>query len=77
MIATLKAIDLRSELVFVGDEGTTEIRGPTRRRGVEVAARGQIWGPIYINGSLTWSKAEFANGDAIPLAPDHMRFGAR
>ncbi len=76
MIATLWAIDLRSELVFVGDEGTTEIRGPTRRRGVEVAARGQIWGPIYINGSLTWSKSEFVNGDAIPLAPELTAYGA-
>lgn len=76
LIATLWAIDLRSELVFVGDEGTTEIRGPTRRRGVEVAARGQIWGPIYINGSLTWSKSEFVNGDAIPLAPELTAYGA-
>ncbi|MDF2460486.1 MAG: putative TonB-dependent receptor, partial [Nitrospira sp.] len=76
LIATLWAIDLRSELVFVGDEGTTEIRGATRRRGLEVAARGQIWGPIYINGSLTWSKAEFANGDAIPLAPELTAYGA-
>ena len=75
-IATLWAIDLRSELAFVGDEGTTEIRGPTRRRGVEVAARGQIWGPIYINGSLTWSKSEFVNGDAIPLAPELTAYGA-
>ena len=76
LIATLWAIDLKSELVFVGDEGTTEIRGPTRRRGVEVAARGQIWGPIYINGSLTWSKSEFVNGDAIPLAPELTAYGA-
>lgn len=76
LIATLWAIDLRSELVFVGDEGTTETRGPTRRRGVEVAARGQIWGPIYINGSLTWSKSEFVNGDAIPLAPELTAYGA-
>jgi outer membrane receptor protein involved in Fe transport len=76
LIATLWAIDLRSELVFVGDEGTTEIRGPTRRRGVEVAARGQIWGPIYINGSLTWSKSEFVNGGAIPLAPELTAYGA-
>jgi outer membrane receptor protein involved in Fe transport len=72
----LWAIDLTSELVFVGDEGTTESRGPTRRRGIEAALRGQVWGPIYINGSITWSKAEFDNGDAIPLAPELTAYGA-
>ncbi|MGH7232492.1 MAG: TonB-dependent receptor, partial [Nitrospiraceae bacterium] len=76
LIATLWAVDLQSELVFVGDEGTTEIRGPTRRRGVEIAARGQIIGPLYVNGSFTWAKAEFRNGDAIPLAPELTAYGA-
>lgn len=70
LIATLWAVDLKSELVFVGDEGTTEIRGATRRRGMEVAARGQVWGPLYVNGSFTWSSPKFSNGDAIPLAPE-------
>jgi len=76
LMTTLWAIDLKSELVFVGDEGTTESRGPTRRRGIEAALRGQVWGPIYINGSITWSKAEFDNGDAIPLAPELTAYGA-
>jgi hypothetical protein len=76
LIATLWRLDLKSELVFVGDEGTTEIRGATRREGVEVAARGQVWGPIYFNGSVTYTKAEFRNGDAIPLAPEVTAYGA-
>jgi outer membrane receptor protein involved in Fe transport len=76
LIATLWQLDLKSELVFVGDEGTTEIRGATRRQGMEVAARGQIWGPLYFNGSVTWTKAEFRNGDAIPLAPEVTAYGA-
>jgi outer membrane receptor protein involved in Fe transport len=76
LIATLWQLDLKSELVFVGDEGTTEIRGATRRQGVEVAARGQVWGPLYFNGSVTWTKAEFRNGDAIPLAPEVTAYGA-
>ncbi len=74
--ATAWRLDLKSELVFVGDEGTTEIRGATRRQGVEVAARGQVWGPLYINGSFTWTHAEFHNGDAIPLAPEYTAYGA-
>ncbi len=76
LIATLWALDLKQELVFVGDEGTTEIRGASRRRGMEVAARGQVWGPLYFNGSVTWTTAEFTNGNAIPLAPEVTAYGA-
>ena len=76
LLATLWRLDLKSELVFVGDAGTTEIRGATRREGVEVAARGQVWGPIYLNGSVTWTKAEFRNGEAVPLAPEVTAYGA-
>lgn len=74
--ATLWRLDLKSELVLVGDEGTTEIRGATRRQGVEVAVRGQVWGPLYVNGSFTWTHAEFRNGDAIPLAPEYTAYSA-
>jgi outer membrane receptor for monomeric catechols len=74
--ATAWALDLKQELVLVGDEGTTEIRGASRRRGGEVAARGQVWGPLYFNGSVTYTKAEFHNGDAIPLAPEVTAYGA-
>jgi len=76
LLATLWRLDLKSELVFVGDEGTTEIRGASRREGVEVAARGRVWGPLYFNGSVTYTKAEFRNGDAIPLAPEVTAYGA-
>ena len=76
LIATVWRLDLQSELVFVGDEGTTEIRGPSRRQGFEIAARGQLWGPLYVNGSFTWTHAEFRNGDAIPLAPKYTAYGA-
>jgi outer membrane receptor protein involved in Fe transport len=76
LTATLWRLDLKSELVFVGDEGTTEIRGASKREGVEFAARGQVWGPLYFNGSVTYTKAEFRNGDAIPLAPEVTAYGA-
>ncbi|MEW6245521.1 MAG: TonB-dependent receptor plug domain-containing protein [Nitrospirota bacterium] len=76
LIATAWALDLKQELVFVGDEGTTEIRGATQRRGIEVAARGQVWGPLYFNSSFTWTQAEFRNGDAIPLAPEYTAYGS-
>jgi outer membrane receptor for monomeric catechols len=76
LIATVWQLDLQSELVLNGDAGTTDIRGPSRRRGVEVAARGQIWGPLHMNSSLTWTNAEFRNGVAIPLAPEWTAYGA-
>jgi len=43
---------------------------------LEVAARGPIWGPLSFNGSVTWTKAEFNNGDKIPLAPELTAYGA-
>jgi len=77
LIATLWALDLKSELVFVGDEGTTEARGPTRRYGMEVGARGQVYGPVYFNGSFTWTHAEFKDtGLAVPLAPELTSYAA-
>jgi hypothetical protein len=42
LIATAWLLDLQSELVFVGDKGTTEIRGRSRRQGLEGAVRGQV-----------------------------------
>lgn len=77
LIATVWALDLQSELVLVGDAGTTVPRGATRRNGVEVAARGQVVGPLYLNGSVTWTHAEFRQtGAAIPLAPELTAYGA-
>jgi hypothetical protein len=77
LMATFWGLDLNSELVFVGDAGTTEARGATRRYGVEAGARGQIYGPLHFNGSLTWTHAEFKDtGLAIPLAPELTAFAA-
>ena len=76
LLATFWWLDMNSELLFVGDAGTTEARGPTRRYGVEVGARGQIYGPFYVNGSFTWTHAQFKDGVAIPLAPDLTAYSA-
>lgn len=75
-LVTAWRVDLQSELVFAGDQGTTHARGPSRRQGVEVAVRGQVWGPLSVNGSFTWTHAEFRHGGAIPLAPKHTAYGA-
>ena len=63
---------LDSELLFVGDAGTTEPSRPSRRWGVEWEA---AWSPrpwLTADASLAWSRARFTDpdpaGDQIPGA---------
>jgi hypothetical protein len=77
VMAGVWGLALKSELVFVGDAGTTEARGATRRYGVEVDAQGPVYGSFYFNGSVTWTHAEFKDtGLAIALAPDLTAYTA-
>jgi len=71
LFATYWFLDLTSELVFVGDEGTTEARGRTHREGIEVGAKIRLLDWLTFTGDMTYtSKAEFVDtGFAIPLAP--------
>jgi protein TonB len=62
-------LELDSELVFVGDEGATEPRGPSRRGGWEIATRVDITDWLMFSGDVTLTRAEFDDGDAVPLAP--------
>jgi outer membrane receptor protein involved in Fe transport len=66
---TYWSLKLQSELVFVGDEGTTEARGPSTRHGWEVAGRAQLLDWLELVGDVTISRARFDNGDEVPLAP--------
>jgi outer membrane receptor protein involved in Fe transport len=65
---------LESELVFVGDEGTFEPAGPSRRHGIESEFRYDIlpWLSYDLDLSYTW--ARFLNGDRVPLAPRFLAF---
>ena len=67
--ATYWALNLASELVFVGDEGTTEPAGASRRQGVEFSTQVQLFDWLTFNGNFTYTRATFDNGDAVPLAP--------
>lgn len=73
LAGSLFLLDLDSELVWVGDEGTTEARSPTRRRGLEAEARLRILPWLFADADLTLSQANFVgnagNGDAVALAP--------
>ena len=57
-------LNLQSELVFVGDEGTTEPRPRSERRGIEVAARVQPREWLEGELSVAYSSARFAADDA-------------
>jgi TonB family protein len=69
----LWGLDLDSETVWVGDEGTTESSGATRRLGVEVEGRAELLPWLFADADLTWSDAKFrenaGNGNAVALAP--------
>ncbi len=76
-LATLWLLDLESELVFVGDEGTTEPRGKTRRLGTEWSVRITPAKWLSIRGDVTYTNAEFREtGEAVPLAPELTAFSA-
>jgi outer membrane receptor protein involved in Fe transport len=73
LAGSLFRLDLDSELVWVGDEGTTEARGATQRQGLEAEARLRILPWLFADADLTLSRATFVenagNGDAVALAP--------
>jgi len=66
---------LESELVWAGDDGTTEPKGKTKRHGVEGEFRYQIldWLSGDMDISYTWAKF-VKTGEAVPLAPRFLAF---
>lgn len=75
------ALELDSELVYVGDAGTTEPNGATQRRGIEVTAFWQATSWLALNTAYTTTDAEFkrdtGDGRHIPGAvQDTFSLGA-
>ena len=66
-------LDLEQEFVFVGDAGTTEASGRTRRYGVDLEARLIISRHLTADADLNLSRGLFpdepSGNDRIPLAP--------
>ncbi|HEY1304031.1 MAG TPA: TonB-dependent receptor [Vicinamibacterales bacterium] len=58
-------LTLDSELVFVGDAGTTEAGRPSRRFGVEWANYYSVRPWLTLDADLSWSSARFTDGDPI------------
>jgi TonB-dependent Receptor Plug Domain len=71
VFATYWFLDLSSELVFVGDDGTTKPRGRSHREGVEFGVKVQPLDWLSFTGDFTYTtRAEFVEtGAPIPLAP--------
>ena len=70
IFATYWFLNLSSELVFVGDDGTTEAQGPSHRQGVEAGLKVRPLDWLTFTGDFTYTaQAEFDTGAAIPLAP--------
>lgn len=69
-------LDLQSELVWVGDAGETDPRGPTRRVGVTAETRWAITRWLRADVDLSVVRARYteapAGQDAIALAPTLM-----
>ncbi|HMN47088.1 MAG TPA: TonB-dependent receptor [Povalibacter sp.] len=69
-------LKLDSELLFIGDAGTTEPSRASERRGIEAAV---IWNPLawlIVDADLAWSRARFTDydpaGDRIPGAVENV-----
>ncbi|MEO7245958.1 MAG: TonB-dependent receptor [Rubrivivax sp.] len=69
---SLYRLDFASELLFVGDAGTTEAGRPSRRTGFELANFYKLSDWLTIDADIAFAKARFrdsaAEGDRIPGA---------
>lgn len=66
-------LDLDSETVWNGDDGTTAVSGPTSRRGIELESRYELVAGLAADAAVTFTKSQFAtdreNGGGLALAP--------
>jgi outer membrane receptor protein involved in Fe transport len=78
LMAALWALEMENELVFVGDAGTTENNGASRRIGLDLSVRANVTDWLFFDADLNWSKGRFIdkkfgkisdNNNIIPLAP--------
>jgi hypothetical protein len=72
-------LDLDSELLFVGDAGTTEAGLPSRRHGIEWTNYARLRPWLTVDADVSFSRARFVgpgdSGDRIPGALDRVVTG--
>ncbi len=75
----LWGLDLQNELIYVGDEGITEVSGATRRYGTDFSARFQLTRLLFADADVNWNHGRFKNlpegENYIPLAPRFTTIG--
>jgi TonB family protein len=73
LAGALWQLDLDSETVWSGDEGTTEVGGATRRAGIELETRCEFTPWLAADLDLTFTDSKFrenaGNANAVALAP--------
>jgi outer membrane receptor protein involved in Fe transport len=76
LAASVWTLGLDSELLFVGDGGTTEPSRASRRTGIELSAYYTPASWLIVDADMAWSRARFtdddAAGDRIPNAVDRV-----
>jgi hypothetical protein len=77
--ATAWGLSLESELVYVGDEGTTEASGRSRRAGVDLEGRVRVLPWLWADADVSLARGRFPDepegADRIPLAPTVVSSG--
>src|SRR5262249_62431219 len=76
LASSVWTLGLDSELLFVGDGGTTEPSHQSRRSGIELAAYYTPTSWLIVDADMAWSHARFVDddpaGDRIPNAVDRV-----
>jgi outer membrane receptor for Fe3+-dicitrate len=82
--AALWGLTLDNELVFIGDEGTTEDAGASRRIGLDLGIRATLTPWLYFDADVNFSKGRLVEkpfgkiletDNLIPLAPNFTSTG--
>lgn len=68
LTSSVWALDLDSELLFVGDAGTTEPTRPSRRRGVEVEGTLRL-SNVLLDAAAAWSRARYSDDEGGSYVP--------
>jgi outer membrane receptor for Fe3+-dicitrate len=77
--AVVWGLELDNELVFTGDDGTTENKGASRRVGLDLGLRATLTDWLFLDADVNWAKgrllekrfgAVLPTDNLIPLAPN-------
>ncbi len=69
MAVSLWTLGLDSELLFVGDAGTTEASRPSVRHGIEWSTYARLAPGLLVDADLAWSRASFSDDQVANRIP--------